>query len=164
MHMVGFSGEEAIPYAIKLGVALQLTNILRDVHEDWVNGRLYLPREELHAFGLSEADIDAGIIDDRWRAFMRFQINRARRLYAESLPGVAMLGKTGRFAIAASAELYQAILDDIEANDYDVFSRRAHTTGFQKLKMLPGIWLRAKRGYPSPQNGTSLLPKAAATT
>lgn len=148
MHIVGYEGHKAIPYAIKLGVALQLTNILRDVQEDWANGRLYLPLEELNRFNLSEDDIAKGVVDDRWRAFMRFQIARARQLYAEALPGVAMLGKSGRFAIAAAAELYRAILDDIEAHDYDVFSRRAHTTKQEKLHSLPGIWWRARtNGY-----------------
>jgi phytoene synthase len=151
MHIVGYTGKEAIPYAVKLGVALQLTNILRDVAEDWRNGRLYLPQDELAAFGLTEADIEAGRVDDRWRAFMRFQIHRARRLYAEALPGVAMLGKNGRFAIGAAAELYRAILDDIEAHDYDVFTRRAHVSDRKKLALLPGIWRRARFGkYPAP--------------
>ncbi|WP_420643872.1 phytoene/squalene synthase family protein [Candidatus Leptofilum sp.] len=144
MHIVGYEGNKAIPYAIKLGVALQLTNILRDVHEDWENGRLYLPLEELCMFNLDESDIAAGTVDHRWRAFMRFQIRRARQLYAEALPGVAMLGKSGRFAIAAAAELYRAILDDIEEHDYDVFSRRAHTSKQEKLNHLPGIWWRTK--------------------
>jgi len=144
MHIVGYEGHKALPYAIKLGVALQLTNILRDVQEDWENCRLYLPLEELRIFNLDESDIERGEIDHRWRAFMRFQIGRARQLYTEALPGVAMLGKSGRFAIAAAAELYRAILDDIEAHDYDVFSRRAHTTKREKLANLPGIWWRSK--------------------
>ena len=78
MHIIGFQDSHAIPYAVKLGVALQLTNILRDVGEDWRNGRLYLPQEELAQFGLSEADIDAGQVDDRWRALMQFQLARTR--------------------------------------------------------------------------------------
>jgi phytoene synthase len=146
MHIVGYSGNEAIPYAVKLGVALQITNILRDVGEDWRNGRLYLPQDELTAFGLTEADVANGVVDERWRAFMRFQIARARQLYAEALPGVMLLHPRGRLAIAAAAELYQAILDEIEANDYDVFSRRAHTTTRRKLALLPGIWRRARFG------------------
>lgn len=150
MHIVGYSGKEAIPFAVKLGVALQMTNILRDVGEDWRNGRLYLPQDELAAFGLAEADMANGVVDDRWRAFMRFQIDRTRRLYAEALPGVAMLGRRGRFAVGAAAELYQAILNDIEANDYDVFSRRAHTLDRQKVALMPGIWWRARSGnYPA---------------
>jgi phytoene synthase len=144
MHIVGYRGKEAIPYAVKLGVALQLTNILRDVGEDWRNGRVYLPQNELAAFALTEADIARGAVDDRWRAFMRFQIERARRLYAEALPGIALLGKSGRFAIRAAAELYQAILEDIEARDYDVFTSRAFVRERKKLTLLPGIWWRAR--------------------
>ena len=153
MHITGFSGLEAIPYAVKLGVALQLTNILRDVGEDWEAGRLYLPRDELAAYGLDEADVAAGWVDDRWRAFMRFQIARNRRLYAEALPGVGMLHADGRFAIAAAAELYRRILEDIEAHDYDVFARRAHVTKWGKLRRLPGIWWRARGGYGYQGNG-----------
>jgi len=150
MHVVGYSGREAIPYAVKLGVALQLTNILRDVGEDWRNGRLYLPADELAAHGLTEEDIHNGQVDDRWRSFMRFQISRARRLYAESLPGVRHLARSGRLAIAAAAELYGAILTDIEKHDYDVFSRRARVTDGQKLSRLPGIWWRSRSGYHEP--------------
>ncbi len=148
MHIIGFSGPEAIPYAVRLGVALQMTNILRDVGEDWQVGRLYLPQEELAHFGLSEADIDAGIVDDRWRSFMRFQIDRTRRLYQESMPGIGMLNTSGRFSVTAAAELYSAILDDIIAHDYDVFNRRAHITDGRKVAMLPGIvWRAGTNGY-----------------
>ncbi len=147
MHIIGFSGPEAVPYAIKLGVALQVTNILRDVAEDWANGRLYLPLDELAAFGLGEADIAAGRVDDRWRAFMRFQIARNRRLYDEAWPGIACLSSDGRFAIAAAADLYRAILQDIEAHDYDVFNRRAYISGWEKLRRLPAIWRASRPGF-----------------
>jgi phytoene synthase len=144
MHIIGFSGPEAISYAVKLGVALQLTNILRDVGEDWANGRLYLPQNEMEAFRLTEADLDAGKVTPQWRRFMRYQIDRARRLYAEAWPGIAMLNRDGRFAIAAAADLYEAILDDIENHDYDVFSRRAHLSAWGKLRRLPSIWFRSQ--------------------
>ena len=75
---------------------------------------------------------------------MQFQIDRARQLYTEALPGIAMLGENGRFAIAAAAELYQSILDDIEAHDYNVFTHRAHLTGWEKVRKLPGIWWRSR--------------------
>jgi len=128
-----------------LGVALQVTNILRDIQEDWEAGRLYLPAEELARFGLSEADIAAGVVDDRWRAFMNFQITRTRDLYREAYSGIALLDATGRFAIAACADLYRAILKDIEKHDHDVFSRRAHVSALGKLSMLPGIYTRSRR-------------------
>lgn len=145
MHIVGFAGAEAIPYAVRLGVALQITNILRDVGEDWRNGRLYLPREELREFNLTEADIARGVVTPAWREFMRFQIERNRRLYAESIGGVALLNANGRLAIAAAARLYEAILKDIEAHDYDVFSRRARISTVGKLRRLPGIWWYSSR-------------------
>lgn len=146
MHIVGYvNNEETLPYAVRLGVALQLTNILRDVAEDWANGRLYLPLDELADFGLSEADIAAGQVTENWRAFMAFQIERNRQLYDESIPGLAYLDQDGRFAIGAAAELYKAILDDIEAHEYDVFSRRAHVTTAGKMSLLPGIWWRSRQ-------------------
>jgi phytoene synthase len=149
MHIIGFSGRDAIPYAVKLGVAMQVTNILRDVPEDWAAGRVYLPQDELAAFGLSDEDIATGVGDERWRAFMMFQVARNRQLYAEAMPGIARLNASGRFAIAAAAELYRGLLDDIERHDYDVFRHRAHLSTPAKLRRLPGAWWRAHRGdYP----------------
>jgi phytoene synthase len=145
MHIVGFAGAEALPYAVRLGVALQMTNILRDVAEDWNNGRVYLPQDELEQFGLSEEDIARGEVSECWQAFMAFQIKRTRRLYEESMPGIALLDKEGRFAISAASELYRAILEDIENHNYDVFSRRSHVGTLGKLVRLPGIWWRSQR-------------------
>ncbi|MGQ9609957.1 MAG: phytoene/squalene synthase family protein [bacterium] len=144
MHIIGFSDNSAINYAIRLGVALQLTNILRDIREDYMAGRVYLPQKELSDFGLEEKNIAESIIDNRWKAFMRFQIERNRILYKGSLPGIELLDPDGRFAIATSAELYRAILDDIEAHDYNVFNRRAFVSNWNKFKKLPGIWWRTK--------------------
>lgn len=145
MYIIGFDGHDALPDAVKLGVALQATNILRDVAEDWARGRIYLPHAELIAFGLSEVDVAAGRNSEKWRAFMRYQIARVRQLYAESRPGIARLDRSGRFAVAAAARLYEGILDDIEDHDYDVFSRRAHLSAWAKLIRLPGIWWLARR-------------------
>jgi 15-cis-phytoene synthase len=143
MHIIGFRHHHALAYAIRLGVALQLTNILRDVGEDYRMGRLYLPREELLIFGIREEDIAAGHVTENWRQFMKFQIRRARELYRTSLPGVKLLDKSGRFATYAAGILYARILDEIEKNDYDVFTRRAHTSTWTKLKNLPNIWWKS---------------------
>lgn len=145
MHIVGFRHQAAIPYALRMGIALQLTNILRDVGEDWRRGRLYLPRQELDGFRIGEADLEAGIVTERWRDLMRFQIARACRLYAESWPGLALLSPQGRLAIAAASDFYSAILQDIEAHDYDVFHRRAHLSGWAKARRVPGLWWRTRR-------------------
>jgi phytoene synthase len=139
MHVVGFRSDDAIPYAIKLGVALQMTNILRDVGEDYRNGRVYLPQDELSAFGITEQDLDSGAVTDRWRGFMRFQIGRTRALYQEAWPGIRMLDREGRLAIAAAGALYQGILDVIERNDYDVFSQRASLSTWAKLRRVAAL-------------------------
>jgi 15-cis-phytoene synthase len=145
MHIVGFSDMQAIPHAIKLGVALQLTNILRDIDEDRAAGRVYLPRQELAAFGLAADTLEAGRPGAAWRAFLAFQIERTRQLYTDAWPGIGLLHKDGRLAIGAAARLYEAILDDIEAHDADVFSRRAHVSAWGKLRRLPAIWRQIER-------------------
>jgi hypothetical protein len=126
MHIVGFESHDAIPYAVRLGVALQMTNILRDVAEDWKAERLYLPLDDLKAFNLTEADIDKGNLNEDWQAFIDFQIERTNRLYMESWSGIKMLNPEGRFAIAAAADLYRAILGDIQRHK-GTFSRDGHT-------------------------------------
>lgn len=148
MHIIGFASEEAIAYAVKLGIALQMTNILRDVAEDWRTGRLYLPQDELAQFDLASADVANGLADgivtEKWRAFMRFQIERTELLYEEAKPGIAMLHADGRFAITTASELYRKILRDIEIHDYNVFTRRAHVSTGKKLRHLPAIWWQSR--------------------
>ena len=144
MYIIGFNSNEAVPYAIKLGVALQMTNILRDVGEDFQNGRLYLPREELAFYGIREHDIVEGRITDNWRQFMKFQIERTRQLYEESWQGVKMLEREGQFAIGAASVFYQGILDEIEKNDYDVFTQRANLSTLGKMSKVPALWLKIK--------------------
>ncbi len=135
----GIRFEQAAPYAIKLGVALQLTNILRDVGEDARRGRVYLPETDLEQFGLEPADILEGVQDERFNALMKFEIDRARKLYQLALPGIAMLSPSGQLAVGAAALFYRSILDEIEAIRYCVHQVRAHTTERKKLAMLPGI-------------------------
>ncbi len=144
LYILGCTSDEAVAYAIRLGIALQLTNILRDIGDDCRAGRVYLPAAELTAYGLAPSDLAAGRVDDRWRAFLRFQIRRNRQLYAEARPGIGLLHHDARLAVAAAAGLYSAILDDIEAHDYDVFSRRAHVSASAKLRRLPGIWRQSR--------------------
>ncbi|HSL28615.1 MAG TPA: phytoene/squalene synthase family protein [Anaerolineales bacterium] len=142
MYIIGFEANEAVPYAIKLGVALQMTNILRDIAEDYQNGRLYLPREELVFYGIQEADIATGRITENWRQFMSFQIERTRQLYRESWPGVKMLEREGQLAVGAASVFYQGILDQIEKSGYDVFTRRASLSAWGKVRRIPAlIWM-----------------------
>lgn len=130
--------------AIALGIANQLTNILRDVGEDAQRGRIYLPLEDLELFGYSEADLFNGVVDDRWRELMRFEIQRAKKYFTEAERGIRALHPDSRYPVWAALMLYQGILDVIEANDYNVFSQRAYVPTPKKMLYLPIAWLRSQ--------------------
>ena len=146
-HIIGCEDgtlEEALPYAARLGLAMQLTNILRDVGEDARAGRIYLPLEELDAAGYSEAELLAGAITPAFQTLLDGQIARANALYDASLPGIALLRADGRFAVSAAASTYRGILPKIVANGYDVFGHRAYLTLREKLLLLPPAWRRRR--------------------
>ncbi|XP_030443212.1 phytoene synthase 2, chloroplastic-like [Syzygium oleosum] len=123
--------------ALALGIANQLTNILRDVGEDARRGRIYLPQDELALAGLSDDDIFAGKVTDKWKYFMKNQIRRARMFFDEAEKGVTQLNEASRWPVLASLLLYRQILDEIEANDYNNFTRRAYVSKVKKLAFLP---------------------------
>ena len=127
--------------AIALGIANQLTNILRDVGEDRGRGRIYLPLEDLKRFGYSEDDLMSGRINDSWKALMAFQLKRARDWFAKSEEGVKWLSVDARWPIWTSLRLYRGILDSIEKLDYDVFNNRAYVNKTIKIINLPISYL-----------------------
>ncbi|KAG2239299.1 hypothetical protein Bca4012_024048 [Brassica carinata] len=123
--------------ALALGIANQLTNILRDVGEDARRGRVYLPQDELAQAGLSDEDIFAGKVTDKWRSFMKMQLKRARMFFDEAEKGVTELDSASRWPVWASLLLYRRILDEIEANDYNNFTKRAYVGKAKKIAALP---------------------------
>ncbi|XP_038720427.1 phytoene synthase 2, chloroplastic-like [Tripterygium wilfordii] len=129
--------------ALALGIANQLTNILRDVGEDASRGRIYLPQDELALAGISEDDIFAGRLTNKWRNFMKSQIKRARMFFDEAEKGVTELSAASRWPVWASLLLYRQILDEIEANDYNNFTRRAYVSKAKKLLALPVAYTRS---------------------
>ncbi|MFM9109712.1 MAG: phytoene synthase [Prochlorococcaceae cyanobacterium] len=130
--------------AVALGIANQLTNILRDVGEDRGRGRIYLPQEDLDHFGYSEAELMAGTLNESWRRLRAFQLERARDWFARSEAGVRWLHADARWPVWASLRLYRGILDVIERHNYDVFSRRAYVPTAGKLLDLPFSFLQAQ--------------------
>ena len=136
-HVFGYRDPSCFPEALALGRAMQLTNILRDVGEDLDRGRIYLPRDEMATFGVSEADLASGRVDEGFRALLRFQIDRARRFYNDSERGVAsLLGASSRLTVRVMGRLYRGILDEIEGLDFDVFRHRARVSTVRKLRLL----------------------------
>ena len=138
-RIVGYKSERAFEHAKELGYAFQLTNFLRDIKEDHEElGRVYMPENELARFGLTSADLVSDVYDERFVAFMKWQIARNRRIYQESLPGIPMLAWRGRLAVRISYVLYKAILGEIERANYNVYKGRVRTTFGQK------VWLAMK--------------------
>lgn len=132
-RVMGVSDKSADRHAGALGEAMQLTNFLRDVGEDYNLGRVYIPQEDLRHFGYTEADIASGVVDERLAALMDFEIRRARGLYAEADRGLGYIPRGRRYPISVASGLYAAILDRIEAANYDVFSQKASTSAATKL-------------------------------
>jgi phytoene synthase len=129
---------------IALGIAKQLTNILRDVGEDAQRGRIYIPLEDLARFNYTEEDLFKGVVDDRWRSLMQFQISRARQFYTKAERGITYLSGDARWPVWAALMHYSRILSIIERNDYNVFTRRAYVPQWQKLRSLPVAWMRSQ--------------------
>ena len=129
--------------AIALGIANQITNILRDVGEDARRGRIYIPLEDLKRFNYTEDDLFNGVVDERWRELMRFQIRRAHTFFEAAESGISALSLDARFPVWTALMLYRGILNVIERNGYDVFSKRAYVSGPQKLTYLPIARIRA---------------------
>ena len=108
--------QEALEPALALGVALQLTNILRDVGEDRVRQRIYLPQEDLKRFGVTEQALLKGVKDEKYVAMLKFQIQRARDWYKRAEDGIPMLSEDCQLPIRASLDMYSTILNKIEEN------------------------------------------------
>jgi phytoene synthase len=143
-HIMGYKDDRAFEFAEKLGVAMQLTNILRDVKEDKEMGRIYLPLDELRQFGLTETDVINENFNDQFRRLIKFQVDRAHRYYQESQAGIPMLNTDSQFAIYSASKIYQGILRKIEARDYNPFLGRVYVPLGKKLRILLGEVLRSR--------------------
>jgi len=139
VHVLTEPAPELLRPARDLGTAMQLTNILRDIAEDWQRDRIYLPADELEKFGLTEEEIAQQRMSDSFRALMRFQIDRARAYYSSAEPGIAALPADGsRFCARLMSTVYGAILDEIERADYQVYRGRARVSFPRKLGLALG--------------------------
>ena len=144
----GYTDPKAKEYAVDLGLAMQLTNVLRDIREDAGRDRIYIPTDELSAYGYSETDLLSGTTNDAFRELMSFQVERARQYFRSGLKLIPLVSAESRACPSALASVYSAILDRIEASEYDVFSRRIGLSPVEKLLMVSRLW------------ATSLIPTA----
>lgn len=145
------SQEETIAAAMALGVALQLTNILRDIGEDARRGRIYVPLEDLQHFGITEDEIlqasHSKLIlheEKKWRDFMEFQMERCETFYVESQRGIVGLSEVNRLGVMAALYVYRDILKKVRENNYDNLSRRAYVPFVDKLLLMSQAWLKCR--------------------
>jgi phytoene synthase len=141
-RVIGFKNPEdrdrALPHAIDLGIAMQLTNILRDIDEDLERGRIYLPLEDMLRFGVTPAELQGRARNGKFIGLMQFQAERAGRFYEQGNAGISMLHPDGRFAVEIASNVYQEILVRLQASEFDVFGHRTIVPARRKY------WITAK--------------------
>ena len=138
IHIFGFRSPKALMLAEKCGIAFQLTNILRDVREDAVMGRVYLPHEDLERFGVTPEQLRSGVEDDSFRALMRFEAGRARAYYDESAPLMDLIEPKSRRSLWALRAIYLRLLAKIERSGYAVLKTRISVAKPMKIGLL--LW------------------------
>jgi phytoene synthase len=145
LRILGTREKSAEEFALSLGIAMQITNILRDIKEDFSRGRIYLPLEDLNKFSLSKENIASNKVNDDFIKLMKFEIERCREYYQKSQKGIQMItGPRERFVVIAMKEMYSQILRQIEKQSYDIFSSRAHLNKFQKILAVIKVIMRGE--------------------
>ncbi|MDD5120569.1 MAG: phytoene/squalene synthase family protein [Candidatus Omnitrophica bacterium] len=144
IKIFGYKDASCRDYGIKLGIAMQLTNILRDINEDIGRGRIYLPQDEMLKFNVSESQLIKGLNNEGFKNLMRFQIERCRKYYEESSAGIKLIdSRLSRLVVMVMKETYCGILDEIKKNNYDIFSKRVFVSKSRKIAIISKIlWER----------------------
>lgn len=140
IEIFGYDDPSAVEYAVDLGIAMQLTNILRDVREDAERGRIYIPLEDIRRFGYSTTELMDGRNNESFRALMDFQAARARRYFDSGARLMPLLRRESRACAATLHQTYSRILNRIEESGYDVFGRRIGLSAGEKLLLAAKLW------------------------
>lgn len=139
-EIFGYKEPVARQYALDLGLAMQLTNILRDIREDGERGRVYIPQDEMARFGYSEEELLRGIINGPFVELMRFQTDRARAYYALGAKLLPLVPLRSRACVSILHGLYSRLLDRIEERGFDVFQGRTRLPNREKLLLTGRLW------------------------
>ena len=142
----GYTDARTLEYAGKLGLAFQLTNIIRDVGDDARRGRIYLPVNELQQFNVKASEILVGKYSDRFNALLAFQAERARTLYAEAMAALPEADRRAQRPGLMMAAIYHALLDEIARDDWQVLHQRISLTPVRKLWLAWKTWVGGGRG------------------
>lgn len=141
-HILGFDSIAALPYAEKLGLAMHMTNILRDVQDDCKQGHCFLPKDELNNFSVTTEMLKFGPMKQEVAHLMRSQVDRVHLLYEDAQPGIAMLNKESRLTVYSASKIYRSILYKIESNQYNPFKKRVQLSNWEKMQIVLGGWAK----------------------
>ena len=141
LQIFGYKDTDAKQRAVDLGLAMQLTNIVRDVREDLEFGRIYLPQDEIARFGYSEAELQSGVVNEPFIELMRFQAQRAKCYFESGFQLLPYLSFRSRACPAVLGQLYRRVLQRIEGADYDVLNNRISLSTQEKLRVTAQTWL-----------------------
>ena len=143
--ILGASDPAAYDSAEKLGIAFQLANFIRDVDEDLDRGRIYLPLDELASFGVTKEMLHRREVTPELVGALKFQIARVRQLQAEAQAGIRLLDPASQPCIQAASELYCGIVDEVEKINYQIFTKRATTSTWRRIKVALPAYIRARK-------------------
>ncbi len=147
IEIFGYKHNTAKDFAVNLGIALQLTNIMRDVKKDSLNGRIYLPQEDLEKFRISEQEIFKGIYSPGFRALMEYEAERAKYYFNKANEALNLDDKPSMFAARAMQHIYYKLLEKIIGADYNVFEKNIKVTKFEKIGISLGVWAKYSLVY-----------------
>jgi phytoene synthase len=142
-EIFGYSNKEALQRAVDLGIAMQLTNIIRDIGEDLDRNRIYLPKEEMDIFGVTEEMLFEKKHNSEIKALIKYQVDRARRYYESAEDGIGMLSRDSRLPVWLARYNYARILDKVEEKNYEILNERVYLNTTEKLSILPASLVRS---------------------
>ena len=147
IEIFGYKNKSAKDFAIDLGIALQLTNILRDVKKDAKNGRVYLPQEDLKKFSYSENDIYLNSYNPNFVNLMQYEVERAKRYFERATNELDLDDKPSMFAARAMQHIYYKLLKKISDVNYDVYNNNIRVSNFEKIGISVGVWAKYNLVY-----------------
>jgi phytoene synthase len=147
IEIFGYKHRSAKDFAVNLGIALQLTNILRDIKKDSQKGRIYLPQEELRKFNYSEDDVFRQNYNKDFVNLMEYEANRARYYFEQATMNLHLDDKGAMFAARAMQHIYSKLLEKITEADYNIYNKNIRVSGIEKVGIALGVWAKYSLVY-----------------
>jgi len=159
IEIFGYNNQKTKDFAINLGIALQLTNIIRDIKTDADIGRIYIPLEDLRRFNYSENDLFKNKYNEEFINLMKYECERARFFYNEADKSLSKEDKGLMFAARIMEHIYFRVLKKIEKNNYNVFKKKVRVSNFKKILITAGVYVKYKLLYSFDENRLAMNGK-----